>query len=137
MKPRRVLVVDDEPTMRQTLALVFQAAGYRVQTAADADSARGASFDLALVDLHLGETDGLTLVEALFRHNTAPILVLSGSADPEDREAAVQAGAWGFLSKPISMASLNQILDYYLGAEPPDEAVRARFGLRPRDQPAP
>src|SRR5215212_4752170 len=98
----RVLVVDDEPLLRWSLAEMLGDAGYQVVEAQTGREARIAiadeehPIDLMLVDLKLPDADGLQLVhEARIRCLTGPILVMTAYGTAETLDAALRAGAHG------------------------------------------
>jgi DNA-binding NtrC family response regulator len=104
--PARILVVDDEPLIRGTLAELLEQEGYQVATASDAagalELAAAAPFDLLLCDVQLPDQDGVTLLERILKLNptTVSILITAYGAV----ETAVQAfrrGAHDYLLKPL------------------------------------
>ncbi|MGB5103700.1 MAG: response regulator [Steroidobacteraceae bacterium] len=112
-----MLVVDDDSRTRELMHIVLSAQGYAVASAADGPSALAAIRvqipDVMLADFRLPGMDGA----ALCRHarELAPrarmaIVVLSGSDDPQVRQAAVAAGADEFLTKPCDRMALRDCL---------------------------
>ena len=106
----RVLVVDDEPEIRRTLAINLKARSYDVTTAADGTSAlRQAAAhppDFVILDLGLPDLDGIEVIQGLRGWTGVPILVLSGRTDSADKVDALDAGADDYLTKPFSMDEL-------------------------------
>ncbi|GJG85872.1 sigma-54-dependent Fis family transcriptional regulator [Gemmatimonadetes bacterium T265] len=107
-----VLVVDDDPTTRETLAEYFTGRGYAVRTAASATegrrSAAAHSPDVAVVDLRLPDASGLTLFEALRADDPElAVVFLTGYADVPSAVRAMRDGAADFLEKPIDLAALD------------------------------
>lgn len=108
-----VLVVEDEPRNTALVRAILGPAGYQlvaVDTLAAARSwlADGRP-DLLLLDRHLPDGDGLELARELKSRpgtTTLPILLVSASVLPTDREAALEAGCDGFLMKPIRIDGL-------------------------------
>ena len=94
----RVLHVDDDPTVRRAVRRLFESSGWRVasaQNAAEVDDAlaRG-SFDVAVIDLVIGEDDGLELIDRLARRDPELVLVLfSGTLTPAIADRALALGA--------------------------------------------
>lgn len=107
-----VLVVDDDLTVRETLADFFDSLGYVTRTASTATEGRQAAAehapDVVLVDLRLPDASGLTLVEALRADDPElGIIVLTGHADVPTAVRAMQQGALDFLEKPVDLDTLG------------------------------
>jgi two-component system nitrogen regulation response regulator NtrX len=110
MKPRRILVVDDEPGIRQSLRGVLEDEGYAVDAAASGEECLamlpGAGFELALLDIWLPGLDGM---EVLSRIQEMPlperpeVVVISGHGSIEAAVKATKLGAFDFLEKPLSI----------------------------------
>ncbi|GGY91796.1 ATP-binding protein [Pseudoduganella plicata] len=113
----RVLIVEDNPDVAETLAMIVRAAGHDVfvEHAARAalDTARGIEPDVCLLDIGLPEINGYELA-ALLRttpHGKAATLVaITGYGRAEDRAAALHAGFDHHLVKPVDIATLEEIL---------------------------
>jgi two-component system, OmpR family, response regulator len=106
----KVLVVDDESSVRQALELAFRSEGYEVRTEADgtalADVTRSFRPDVAIVDVRLPVgPDGYTMARML-REDDLPVMVLTAADSLENRLAAFEAGADDHLGKPFSTAEL-------------------------------
>jgi two-component system response regulator HydG len=106
-----ILVVDDDQTVRETLADYFDALGYVVRVAATATAGRQAAAehapDVVLVDLRLPDASGLTLLEALRADDPElGVIVLTGHADVATAVRAMQQGALDFLEKPVDLDAL-------------------------------
>jgi len=107
-----VLVVDDDQTVRETLADYFETLGYVVRTAGTATTGRQAAAehapDVVLVDLRLPDASGLTLLEALRADDPElGVIVLTGHADVPTAVRAMQQGALDFLEKPVDLEALS------------------------------
>jgi DNA-binding NtrC family response regulator len=107
-----VLVVDDDRTVRETLADFFDTLGYAARTAATASEGRQAAAehapDVVLVDLRLPDAGGLTLLEALRADDPElGIIMLTGHSDVPTAVRAMQAGALDFLEKPVDLETLD------------------------------
>ena len=110
MQRRRILIVEDSPTMRQLLAFALKRLPDTdvVEAQDGMDGLRkvtGDSFDLALVDINMPVMDGLKLIR-LIRGEEAPlrdmpIVVITTEGAQEDRERALALGANEYLTKPI------------------------------------
>ena len=108
-----VIAVEDEPRNSALLEAILGRSGYRVQIASDLAQARellaADTPDLVLLDRHLPDGDGLDLIPEIRgseRLGGVPILVVSASVLPRDVQAAMEAGADGFLAKPVRVRPL-------------------------------
>ncbi|BBZ27561.1 putative transcriptional regulatory protein TcrX [Mycolicibacterium madagascariense] len=106
--PVKVLVVDDEPLIAELLTIALRREGWHVSTARDGSSAMSAATreqpDLAVLDIALPDTDGLTLMHALRALSPKlPVLLLTGRATAEDRIAGLAQGGDDYVTKPFSL----------------------------------
>ena len=105
-----VLVVDDDPAIRDTLAHELEVAGYSATTAGDgiegARTFEERQPDLVITDLAMPRADGFAMVRAVRRAGPTPILVLSVRGEEEDKVRALDAGADDYVTKPFSLAEL-------------------------------
>jgi len=106
----RVLVVDDEPQIRRTLAINLRARGYQVDLAASGEEALKAAAhqqpDVVVLDLGLPGMDGLQVIHGLRGWTRVPIIVLSVREREADKVAALDAGADDFVTKPFGINEL-------------------------------
>ena len=106
----RVLVVDDEPQIRRTLAINLRARGYQVDLAASGGEAQKAAADQhphgVVLDLGLPGIDGLQVIHGLRGWTQVPIIVLSVREREADKVAALDAGADDYVTKPFGMDEL-------------------------------
>ena len=104
----RILVVDDDPAMRDTLASLLQEDGYDVVLASGSASvpSDALKLDLALLDLRLGGESGLSLAQKLQRERLLPVIMLSGVGDDVDRILGLELGADDFIIKPFNPREL-------------------------------
>ena len=107
----RILVIDDEKTLRHFLRLHLQEQGYAVTEAASGQTAMKLiienTFDVALVDLHLTDMDGLDIMRHL--RKTAPetsVIILTGNATVDSAIEALRQGAHDYLTKPCDTTEL-------------------------------
>jgi len=103
---RTVIIIDDDPSMRDALAVVFTLAGYRVSLFPDAESFLGAvpvkAPSALLLDVHLPGKSGIDLLKRLdAAHYGAPILMISADADVGYAVDAVKSGAFDYMVKPL------------------------------------
>lgn len=115
LKEARLLVVDDEESLRITTAAIFEKEGYLVDTASSGDEAiallTSADYDLVLTDLHMEGGDGLTVLNLIRRHAPLTIsVVLTGFASVESAIAALQEGAYDYLVKPCDIESMKHTI---------------------------
>jgi CheY-like chemotaxis protein len=108
MEKTKILVVDDNPTIRKGLSVRLRANDYEVLFAEDAISATAALVtegpDLVILDLGLPGGDGFVVMERLQRNDrlaSTPVIVLTGRELAGNRDRALQAGATAFFQKPV------------------------------------
>lgn len=128
----RLLVVEDDPALRQQLEDQLIAAGYAVDAAADGSEGlylgSEFGFDAAVIDLGLPKIDGLELIRRLReQHKTFPIIVLTARGHWQDKVQGLEAGADDYLAKPFEMpellARLNALIRRAAGYASPLLAV--------------
>jgi len=106
----RVLVVDDEPTLVDTIRYNLRRDGYEVHVASEGNEAlklaRATSPDLVVLDLMLPGLDGLEVCRQLRRESTVPILMLTAKDDEVDKIVGLEVGADDYMTKPFSMREL-------------------------------
>jgi len=107
---QRVLVVEDEESLRFTLAHSLKKEGYQVLTASRGDDglklAREAQPDLILLDVMLPGIDGIQVCRALRRNSDVPIIMLTALGGELDRVAGLDTGADDYMPKPFGMREL-------------------------------
>jgi len=115
----RVLIVEDDPRLQETLSTHLREAGYAVDVSADGIEGLyyGEEFpvDLAIIDLGLPELPGLELIRELrSKGRDFPILVLTARAEWQDKVAGLEAGADDYVTKPFHveelMARINALM---------------------------
>lgn len=144
-RPPRVLLVDDEPMVREVLVEQLNDAGFAVTDAADAKTAldliaksRACAFDILVTDLAMPEIDGLELIrEAQRRQAELPAILITGYAG--DAGSLAMGGVTGtgarftLMRKPLAGPVLADQIDMLLGEKvnaPPHLAVMSEFGTR-------
>ncbi len=118
MEEPHILVIDDDTRLRELLRRFLAESGFRVTTAADAESARerlkGLRFDLLVLDVMMPGESGLSFAETLRRDDDVPILMLSAMGEPADRIAGLRAGVDDYMPKPFDpqelLLRINSIL---------------------------
>jgi two-component system, NtrC family, response regulator AtoC len=111
----RVLVVDDEQSLRKVLAATLQREGYEVSVCADGEEAIAAlerdGADVVVTDLVMPKMDGLTLLrKVVARHPDVPVIVVTAHGRIDSAVEAMKAGAFDFLAKPFDHADLKGII---------------------------
>ena len=111
-----VLVIDDEPDIRELLDLTLTRMGLQVTTAEDLRTARRAlaehSFSFCLTDMRLPDGSGLDLVREIARdHQQLPAAVITAHGSVEDAVTALKIGAFDFVSKPVDLSILRKLVN--------------------------
>jgi DNA-binding response OmpR family regulator len=105
-----ILVVEDEPSLQETLVYNLKKQGYTVETAGDGrsalEAARRLKPDLIVLDIMLPELDGFEVTKLLRRDMIVPILMLTARDEEIDRVVGLEVGADDYLTKPFSMREL-------------------------------
>ena len=108
---RTILVVDDEPTLRETLAEALDADGFRVVTAADGREAlsrfREHQPDLVVLDLMLPELSGIEVCRIIRAESGVPIVMLTAKTSELDKVVGLELGADDYVTKPFSLRELT------------------------------
>lgn len=108
--PEQILIVDDDPGLRELLARYLVEQGFRVATVSDGREARaflaGTKPDLVILDLMLPGEDGLSLARHLRGQGDTPIIILSAKGDDVDRIVGLEVGADDYLAKPFNPREL-------------------------------
>ncbi len=108
---RTILVVDDEPTLRETLVDALEADGFRVVAAADGREAltlfRAERPDLVLLDLMLPELSGIEVCRIIRSESGVPIVMLTAKDSELDKVVGLELGADVFVNKPFSLRELS------------------------------
>src|SRR5437899_2823196 len=106
----RVLVVDDEPMVREVVSRYLERDGMRVHEAATGEAAlswlRDNAPDLVVLDVMLPEVDGLAVLAHLRRTADVPVILLTARADEVDRIVGLELGADDYVVKPFSPREL-------------------------------
>ncbi len=107
----KILVVEDDPVSRETLASYLRNAGYKVCEAENGDGMRQAlaknDIDLVMLDLSLPGEDGLSLLRELRHQSEIGVIIVSGHDDDVDRIVALEMGADDYVTKPFNIRELQ------------------------------
>ncbi len=110
MADARILVVEDEPSIREVLSLYLRRAGYEVEVAGDGraalESLADRMPDLVVLDLMLPHVDGLEITRWLRERGDTPIIMLTARREEPDRIAGLEMGADDYVVKPFSPQEL-------------------------------
>ena len=108
--PESILIVEDEPSLQETLAYNLKKDGYTVETVGDGlsalEAARRLKPDLIILDIMLPKMDGFEVARILRKELTTAILMLTARDDEIDRVVGLEVGADDYLTKPFSMREL-------------------------------
>lgn len=112
---KTVLVVDDEPDIRELLTMTLDRMDLRSVAAADVETARSLiasqHFDLCLTDMQLPDGDGIELVTELQRSNPEmPVAVITAHGSVDSAVRALKAGAFDFVAKPVRLDDLRNLI---------------------------
>ena len=127
MKPRSptVLLADDDKVQTLMLASLLRTKGYRVDAAYDATQTFASAIrtqpDVIVLDIQMPGGTGMVVLERLkasTKTSQIPVIVLSGSTDPQADQAVRALGANAFLAKPVDVDQLTEALSRVLGTAP-------------------
>jgi two-component system, OmpR family, response regulator MtrA len=106
----RILLVEDDPSIREVAKLGLTKAGFHVTTAADGREGllhfRQSPFDLVILDVMLPELDGYEVLRQIRAESRAPVVMLSAKTDTVDVVVGLELGADDYVKKPFEMAEL-------------------------------
>jgi len=138
-----VLLVEDDPTLRSTLAFNLTREGYTVLTAADGPAAielvnqHGDRFDLVILDVMLPGINGFQVLRTIRRNHSFPVLMLSARGEEQDRVDGLELGADDYVVKPFALRELLARVraavrrKAVLSARPPGVLFRGDLQIEP------
>jgi two-component system response regulator MtrA len=130
----RILLVEDDPSIREVTAIGLGAAGFGVTTAEDGviglDRFRAEPFDLVLLDVMLPRLDGYEVCRQIRRTSTVPVVMLTARADTMDVVVGLEAGADDYVRKPFEVPELIARVRAALrrAGTTPEESTVVRLG---------
>lgn len=127
--PVRVLVADDEPSIRQLLTATLTPQGYEVTAARDGDEAKRLlerePFEVVITDYQMPGLNGIDVLRfAKLMNAGCQVVIITGRDGPGIQEQAIAYGAADYIQKPFSLAAINKAVALQPGA-PPIESTRA------------
>ena len=131
---RTILVVDDEPTLRETLVDALEGEGFRVVSAADGREAltafRSERPDLVLLDLMLPELSGIEVCRIIRAESGVPIVMLTAKDSELDKVVGLELGADDYVTKPFSLRELTaRVRALFRRSEQTSDALPAAVDL--------
>lgn len=137
----QVLVVDDEADIRELLGMTLARMGLEPHCTASTSEAFALlarnKYDLCLTDMRLPDGDGLAVVDYVTRnHPNVPVAVITAHGSTENAVAALKAGAFDYLAKPVSLNQLRALVQQALklqAVEKPKKAARVPSSVSPRE----
>jgi two-component system response regulator PilR (NtrC family) len=130
------LVIDDEPDILELLTLTLERMDVRTESAGDVGSAKALlgkhSFDICLTDMRLPDGDGLELVDWMqVNAPGVPVAVITAHGNIETAVQALKLGAFDFISKPLDLGNLRNIIENALRIDAPGNKGTQLFGDSP------
>jgi len=133
MSTKHVLIVDDEADIRELLVLTLMRMGIEAEAARNCEEAfarlNERTFDLCLTDMRLPDGDGLgVLAHIAAHHGNTPVAVITAYGSTDNAVSALKAGAFDYISKPIQLKQLREVITSALNlpAPPAERADRNR-----------
>ncbi len=123
---KAVLIVDDDPSIREMMDVILTQAGFRVSATSNGEAAldllKRSRFALVLVDIHMPRMSGLDVLAAMEKlSGMPPVLMVTANSAPDTVREAVGLGCSGYLAKPFSPAALVARVRHALS--PPSKAL--------------
>src|SRR5512135_2338020 len=129
---QKLLIVEDDQTLRETLSYNLTREGYEVTASGDGgegvELAREAAFDLIVLDVMLPTLDGLSIVRILRKEQRTPIILLTARSGEVDRIMGLETGADDYVVKPFSLGELLARVRAVLRRSAPETATRLEAG---------
>ncbi len=129
---QRLLIVEDETTLRETLAYNLKREGYEITATGDGgealELAREHEFDLIVLDVMLPTLDGLSIVRILRKEQRTPIILLTARSGEVDRIMGLETGADDYVVKPFSLGELLARVRAVLRRATPEATTRLEAG---------
>ena len=128
-EPVRIIVVDDEPEIRDMIGEYLDRQGYGVRLAADSDALKALledeTPDIVLLDIRLPGEDGLTIARWLREHHEIGVIMITAASDVVDRVVGLEVGADDYITKPFDLREVHSriraVLRRTSAAAPPQQ----------------
>ena len=121
----KILVADDEQSMREFLDIMLKKEGYKVSLAPNGEEVvklvEKDLFDLILMDINMPDMDGYTLtakIKKMDKYKNIPIVAVTANVMRGDREKSLEAGCDGYIQKPIDIDTLAQQIERFITRRP-------------------
>jgi two-component system, NtrC family, response regulator AtoC len=115
LKRKKILIIDDERSLLESLDMFLTEKGYTVQCATTAAEGfkKSDSFnpDATILDIRLPDMDGLEVLEKLRRNDKKNIIIITAFHDMDTKKKAVKSGAFEYIPKPIDVEELEKAID--------------------------
>jgi len=117
----KILIIDDDEMICKAISLLLKQIGhepaYACTLKAGLDRARSESFDVAYLDVHMPDGNGLEIIPKIKETESNPeVIIITAAGDPDSAELAIKSGAWDYIEKAASlkemMLPLNRVLQY-------------------------
>jgi DNA-binding response OmpR family regulator len=133
-EPTRILVVDDDPILREFAKVYLATPTAAIDTAPDVDAAIALmaeqAFDIVLIDIEMPRRDGYELLEIIRttpRTRNMPVMMLTGHEDVASIDRSYELGATAFTTKPVNWRQLSYQIRYVLRSSKTEEELRQRL----------
>jgi two-component system, sensor histidine kinase and response regulator len=136
-EPTKILVVDDDPILREFASVYLSSPAAQVEVAAGVDDAlsrmKGQSFDVVLIDIEMPGRDGYDLLEIIRsepRTANLPVMMLTGREDIASIDHSYELGATAFTTKPVNWRQLSYQIRYLLRSTNTEQELRRQLALQ-------
>lgn len=138
IEKRRILVVDDSPTVQEQLLLFLKERGYQCRAVSDAEQALAAveksQYDMVFLDVVMPGMDGFTAcrkIKTMASYRKVPVVLLTSRSSTTDRVHGLMAGCTRYLTKPFDPVEVDELMSYLCPSYRANKAARAFDHLRP------
>ena len=136
-EPARILVVDDDPILREFSKVYLASPATQIETAPGVDAAlellQEQAFDIVLIDIEMPGRDGYALLEAIRGTEemcNVPVMMLTGREDIASIDQSYELGATAFTTKPVNWRQLSYQIRYLLRSSKTEHELRRRLALQ-------
>jgi DNA-binding response OmpR family regulator len=133
-EPTNILVVDDDPILREFAKVYLATPAATIETTPDVDGAlelmRSQAFDIVLIDIEMPQRDGYELLEIIRRTpatRSIPVMMLTGHEDIASIDRSYELGATAFTAKPVNWRQLSYQIRYLLRSAKTERELRQRL----------